>query len=268
MKKIGALVPIRLDSERLPMKALKMLCGRPVVTHLLDRIEACRNINSAKDIVVCTTKEKTDDPLVEIVESYGASIFRGEKNDLIQRFKDTVDKFNFDIILQVDGDDPLSETEYMDLTIEALLKDQSIDTSASVGLPFGVNVKSFTRTALEKVISCYRSKHNDTGFALYFTKSTICQCKEIPPLNKAHILNNARLTLDYEEDLTVFKKIFDALYKPKKVFHLSEVLTFLRSNPDIIKINNALQNINVDRSRKKLNIAYQDEYGCIQQINL
>ena len=268
MKKIGALIPIRLGSERLPTKALKIICGRPVVTHLLDRIKACKNIHSPRDIVVCTTKEKTDDPLVNIVKSYGASIFRGDKNDLIKRFKDTVDEFKFDIILQIDGDDPLSETEYMDLTIEALLKDPSIDASTSIGLPFGVNVKSFTRTALEKVISCYQSKDNDTGFALYFTKSAICVCKEIPPIDSNHILNSARLTLDYEEDLIVFKKIFEALYQPKRIFNLSEVTAFLRNNPDIITINNMLQNINLKRSREKLNIAFKDDNGRIKNIRL
>ena len=266
--KIGALIPIRLDSERLPGKALKLIKDRPIVHHLLDRVRHSQYITSSKDIVICTTNEKIDDPLIKSVQDYGASTFRGNKNDLIKRFKDATDHFKFDIILQIDGDDPVVDPDYMDLTIGALLKNQTLDASVTIGLPFGTNVKSFTKTALEKVYSCYQSKQNDTGFALYFTKSNFCKCLEIEPSNTHHILNTARLTLDYEEDLLAFEKIFDALYEPNEIFHLKEIITFLKENPTIMKINNSLQEINMNRTRKKLDIEYEDDDGTIQKIEL
>ena len=40
MTKIGALIPVRLASERLPGKALLPLGGRPVIAHLLERVFA------------------------------------------------------------------------------------------------------------------------------------------------------------------------------------------------------------------------------------
>ncbi|HAT36435.1 MAG TPA: acylneuraminate cytidylyltransferase, partial [Rhodospirillaceae bacterium] len=61
--KIGALIPIRLASERLPRKAIMTICDRPIVHHLLDRIAACRHIDDAKNIVVCTTTDSSDDEL-------------------------------------------------------------------------------------------------------------------------------------------------------------------------------------------------------------
>lgn len=266
--KIGAFIPIRLDSERLPGKALKQAAGRPIVHHLLDRVAACRNIACKTDIVVCTTTSSVDDPLVTAVNEYGASVFRGDKDDLIKRFKDCADQYGFDIILQVDGDDPLADTQYMDLTINALLDDNKLDAAVSSGLPFGINVKSFTRSALDKVYAHYRSEQNDTGFALYFIKSKLCRCLEIPPVSPRHILEDARLTLDYEEDLDVFRKIFDALYIPGEVFGLQEIVNFLKSTPKVCAINNSLQDEYMDRSREKLDIEYTDENGSIQRIDL
>jgi len=266
--KIGALIPIRLDSERLPGKALKLLQGRPVVHHLLDRVLHSQHITSKKNAVVCTTCEKTDDPLIKSIQDYGASIYRGNKNDLIQRFKDANDHFKFDIILQIDGDDPLVDPDYMDLTIDALLKNPTLDAAVTVGIPSGTNVKSFTKVALEKVYSRYKSENNDTGFALYFIKSNLCKCLEIEPSNNDHILNEARLTLDYKEDLLVFENIFKALYKTNKIFHLQEVITFLKQNPHIMKINNSLQETYMNRTRQKLDIDYKDEDGTIQKIEL
>jgi spore coat polysaccharide biosynthesis protein SpsF len=266
--KIGAFIPIRLDSERLPGKAIKKAAGRPIVHHLLDRVVACRNIKSKSDVVVCTTAAAVDDPLVETVHQYGASVFRGDKDDLIKRFKDGADQYQFDIILQVDGDDPLAETDYMDLTIEALLADPELDAAVSTGLPFGVNVKSFTRRALDKVYAHYKSENNDTGFALYFIKSSICTCKNIAPVSEAHVYDKARLTLDYAEDLEVFRRIFDALYVPGQVFGLQELINFLKANPDTVNHNNGLQDSYMDRSRQKLDIEYTDENGHLQRIDL
>ena len=266
--KIGSFIPIRLDSERLPEKALKIINGRPVVYHLLDRVAASQNLKSLRDIVVCTTHDPLDDQLATAVADYGASIFRGDKLDLIKRFKDAADTFGFDIILQIDGDDPLADTEYMDLTINALLKDKTLDAAVTKDLPFGVNVKSFTRAALEKVYNHYQSKNNDTGFGLYFIKSKICKCLEIFPSKKEHRLEKARLTLDYQEDLEVFEEIFSALYKPDKVFGLEEIIKFLKSNPHIIEINKGLQESYLSRSREILNIEYRNDNGYTERIEL
>lgn len=156
----------------------------------------------------------------------------------------------------------------MDLTIEALINNQELDAAVSTGLPFGINVKSFTRTALEKVYTHYISENNDTGFALYFIKSSICTCQEIPPVSSDHVLEKARLTLDYEEDLTVFRRIFEALYIPGKVFHLKELIDFLKRSPEIININSDLQDSYMDRSRQKLDIEYTDDNGNLQRIDL
>ncbi len=264
--KIGAFIPIRLDSERLPGKALKDMVGRPVVHHLLDRTAACSHIESPKDIVVCTTSESGNNPLVEAVEAYGASVFRGDKDDLIKRFKDAADAFRFDIVVQVDGDDPLCDTEYMDLTVDALLADPRLDTAVTMGLPFGINVKSFTRTAIDKVFAHYTSTENDTGFALYFTRSNLCRCYRIEPRTPDHVLEEARLTLDYEEDLEVFRRIFEALYKPGEVFGLTEVVRFLKAHPEVAAINSGLQERYMERSRQKLDIEYMNTDGTLQRI--
>jgi spore coat polysaccharide biosynthesis protein SpsF len=266
--KIGAFIPIRLDSERLPGKAMKDAAGRPIVYHLLDRIAAASCIASPRDIVVCTTPEPGNDRLVEAVERYGASAFRGDKDDLIRRFKDANDQFGFDIIVQVDGDDPLCDPQYMDLVAEALVNDPALDSAVTKGLPFGVNVKAFTRAALDKVVQHYKSFRNDTGFALYFIKSDLCRCREIAPVSADHMLNEARLTLDYDADLDVFRRILEALYQPGHVASLADVVRFLRTHPDVMAINANLQEAYMERSRQKLDIEYSDLSGASRRIEL
>lgn len=264
--KIGALIPIRLASERLPGKALKDICGRPVVHHLLDRIAACRHIHDTADIVICTTEETTDDALLPVAENFGASVFRGSSIDILRRFGDAMEKFGFDAVVQADGDDPLSATEYMDLTMDRLLADQDADIVSVTGVPLGTATKSFSRTAMDKVLDAYRTVSNDTGFAYFFTKTGLCNSIEIKPISEQHIHDTARLTLDYEADLELFRTIFEALYKPGAVFGLDDVVSFLNQNPDTLTLNAHVDKEYWKRHSAKTVIEFEDSSGRIQRI--
>lgn len=266
MTRIGALIPIRLASERLPGKAIRQICGRPVVHHLLDRVCASRFIDDPKRVVVCTTEDTSDDPLVEIVESYGASVFRGSRDDIIRRFHDAMVAFDLDAVIQVDGDDPLTETLYMDRTMEALLADPELGIVTCEGLPLGTASKSFSRVAMEKVIQHYRSGQNDTGFIYFFTKTGLFKTGTVKVEGPKHVNDRIRLTLDYEEDFALFVRIFETLYRSGEVFGLAEVVELARRQPELMEINGNLNEQYWRRTREKAKLEYQDESGTVHSI--
>lgn len=266
--KIGALVPIRLASERLPSKALKDICGRPVVYHLLDRVAACSYIGDPRHVVVCTTTAASDDPLVEAVERYGCSVFRGSVDDIIVRFADAMAAHGFDAVVQADGDDPLSSTEYMNATMRQLLGDSSIDIVTVNGLPLGTATKSFSAAAMRKVLSAYQAGRNDTGFIYYFTKTDICRHIAIDVENALHRHDTARLTLDYEVDLKLFRDIFAELYEPGKIFGLAEVVALLNSRPDLVASNLSVNDEYWSRTAEKAKLQYRDAAGNSRSIKI
>lgn len=260
-QKIGALIPVRLASERLPGKALRELAGRPVIYHLLDRVVASRHIAAARDVVVCTTEDTGDDPLVRAVEDYGASVFRGARDDIVRRFADAIAAFGFDAVIQADGDDPLSDTEYMDLALDRLLAEEGLGIVTVQGLPLGTATKAFTHTAMDTVLAHYRAGVNDTGFIYFFTKTGLVRQAEIGPISRDHVLDDVRLTLDYEVDLELFQHIFAALYRHNAVFGLAEVVAFLRSNPDVVALNAGLEEAYWQRTRDKAHLEFTDTAG-------
>lgn len=266
--KIGALIPVRLASERLPGKALADISGRPMIAHLLDRVAASRFINSRQDVVVCTTTAASDDPLVAAVEAEGCSVFRGSVDDIILRFGDAMKHFGFDAVIQADGDDPLSATESMDLTTEALLADSTLDIVTIRGLPLGTATKSFTVGAMDKVLKHYRTQQNDTGFIYFFTKSGLCRHVELNADNPAWRHDAARLTLDYEADLELFRRVFSAMYKSGAVFGLAEVVAFLNRNPDIVKLNLDLQDEYWRRTAEKVKLEFVTADGSVRDIGV
>lgn len=263
--KTGALIPIRLGSERLHRKAIRTICGKPVVYHLLDRVAASKHLDK-KDVVVCTTEDSNDDDLVRIVEKYGARCFRGSTDDLIHRFFHAMKEFKFDAVIQVDGDDPLCDTYYMDLTLERLLGNSSLDIVLTEGLPLGVNSKSFTWKAMQTVYDHYKTEKNDTGFIYFFTKTGLCNIEIIKPEKKEHVLDEARLTLDYEEDFLCFEAIFNALYRENQVFGIDDFVPFLKANPQIMQINNQLNEKYFQRHAEKSKFEFEDMNGSLQQF--
>ncbi len=265
--KIGALVPVRLQSERLPGKALMPLAGRPVIAHLLDRIAASEYITDRRNVVVCTTEDPDDDVLASVVEQEGCSIFRGSKDDIIARFAGAMRHFDFDAVIQADGDDPLSATEYMDRTMAALLSDAALDIVTVENVPLGTATKSFRRRGMDLVEKFYRTNKNDTGFIYFFTKSGLCR-HLILQSELEHRLDNVRLTLDYQVDFDVFEKIFNALYRAGEVFSLLDTITFLKDNPSIAGMNLEVEKEYWKRTADKAVLHFEDEAGAVRKIEL
>lgn len=265
--KRGILIPIRLASERLPGKALLDVGGRPALHHLLDRCLACRYVERGQ-IVVCTTREASDDPLVDAVEAWGARAWRGPTDDLIRRFSEAVEGLGFNHIVEADGDDLFCATEYMDLCFEALVVDPALDVVTCDDLPLGVAPRAFTCEAMRKVLAVYASEQNDTAFFHLFTHTGICRTRVLAPLLAGHRHNTARLTLDYAEDLAFFRCLAETLGAPGHPATLSETVAFLNTRPDVVEINSKMTAMFRRRQSEKANISYRGADGRLQNISV
>ncbi len=262
--KIGALVPVRLSSQRMPGKALMPIMGRPVLLHLLDRLFASRHLK-ARDVIVCTTTDPSDDRLVSIVESVGARVIRGSCDNIIDRFNLAVSECGFDAVIQVDGDDPCSDTTYMDLCMDRLLADPELGIVLTEGLPLGLGSKAIRASAVRTVWSNHVTQQNDTGFIYYFTRTGLCNMETVKPLRPEHVHETARLTLDYPEDLAFFEALFKELYDSKAVFGIDEITSLLRRRPDLVEINSGLDEEYWRRTQQLAQLEYRKE-GKILKI--
>lgn len=253
--KIGALVPVRLASERLPNKALLPIAGRPMITHLLDRLLASRYLSPDR-ILVCTTEEKSDDRLVPVIEETGARIFRGSRDDIIDRFYHAVRDAGFDAVIQADGDDPCTDPLYMDLCMDRLLADESIGIVVAEGLPLGLASKAIRTSAIQTVWEHHLTEHNDTGFILYFTRTGLCKKDAVYPISPDHQHETARLTLDYDEDLAFFRALFEELYTAGEIFGVEQIVSLLHHRPDLLAINAGLEMKYWQRTRALAQLEY------------
>jgi spore coat polysaccharide biosynthesis protein SpsF len=256
--RIGALIPIRLASERLPGKALMPIGGRAAVLHLLERCFASRHLQPDR-VVVCTTNEPSDDRLVPVVESTGAKVFRGSRDDIIDRFHAAVEAHGFDAVIQVDGDDPFADTGYMDKCADLLLADDSLDIVSSTGLPLGLNTKALRARAIARVREHRVTEKNDHGFILFFTETGLCSTAVIRPVSSAHEHATARVTLDYEDDLRFFNALYEAIPATNRPFGVEEIVAALKLRPSLVDINRHLNEEYWNRSRELLHLQYRSD---------
>lgn len=98
---VSALIPARLNSSRLEKKLIKDLDGIPIIVRTYKNIVST---NLFKEVIVVTDA----DEIVEILKKYNIKFLKSLKshNTGTDRIAEFADKFNSDIIVNIQGDEP------------------------------------------------------------------------------------------------------------------------------------------------------------------
>lgn len=235
--KTAIFVAVRLGSTRLPGKALFKIKGKAYIEHLITRLKSAKIPDL---IVLCTTTNGSDRPLIALAEKMGIKHFQGNEKDILVRFLDAANKYAVDVIAEADGDDVFCDPEYIDKGL-TLIAETNADFVACKELPLGVSPNIFTVKALKKICGFKKPSNTETGWGQYFTQTGLFKVEYIP-VDDADLRHpEIRLTLDYPEDFKLMTTIFDRLYTPDKLFTLKQVVK-LFEDPSIAAINECVKN--------------------------
>ena len=113
--KVLAIVQARMGSTRLPNKVMRQVDGIPLIELLLTRLSQSTAIDQ---IVLATSIDPKNIPLVQHVESLGYQSFQGSENDVLERFFFAAKQFAGDIIIRITGDCPLIDPQLVDEAID------------------------------------------------------------------------------------------------------------------------------------------------------
>ncbi len=230
--KTAILLTARLKSTRFPMKAIKLIKGRPMICHLLDRLKLATR---ADEIIICTSPNEQDDPLVKIAREEDVKFFRGHPDDVLLRLTNAAQENNVDIVINCTADNPFVEPLYIDQLIDFHIAAGN-DYSNTEGLPFGTFSYAVSSSAMVK--ACKVKDEIDTEvWGGYFTDTGLFKWDTLKVQDNAVRRPELRLTVDYPEDFALIEKIFDQLYKKNKIFSLNEIVSLCDSDPTLEKIN-------------------------------
>jgi len=234
--KTAILITARLKSTRLPLKAIKLVKGRPMIVHLIDRLRLSKR---ADDIIICTSPDPQDDPLVEIAEQENIKYFRGDPDDVLLRLTKAAEEFGVDYVVSCTADNPFVDPNYIDKLVDFHIQNKN-DFSNVDGLPFGTFSYALSYPAMVK--ACEIKDEVDTEvWGGYFTQTGMFSCGSLSVEENSVRRPELRLTVDTPEDFRLISEIFDHLYKPGKIFTLQDVVEFCDTHPEMLEINRNVQ---------------------------
>ena len=234
--KINISIEARMTSSRLPGKVLKPINGIPAIELMYQRIKDSKYIN---DIIIATTTNDTDNPLVQWCEKNNVSYFRGSEKNVYERVLGAHQKFGTDIIVQLTGDCPLISSEIIELVVEEYLNRDYDYVVKSREFPIGLGIAVFSKKILESVQNerelTYEDKEHVTPYLYTSGKYTIFRI----PAKEKYIMPELSITLDTKEDFEVIENIckhFDTI-----LFSVEDIINYAKVNPSLMKINETIQ---------------------------
>ena len=232
------IIQARTDSTRLPNKMLKEIQGKPLILHVIERVMHAKSLDK---IVLATTTRAVDTPLADLVHAHGIPVYRGECDDVLDRYYQVATQFHADVIVRITGDCPLIDPHVIDQVVQVYLHHhyEYVTNTLQPTYPDGLDVEvvsyeTLTKAWKEATLSSER-EHVTAYIRNHPEKFTQYDVKNPVDLSKL------RWTVDNQEDLEFVREIFKRLYTKEKIFYMEEILTLLKEHPELQELNAGIQ---------------------------
>lgn len=166
MTNIVAIIPARMGSSRFPGKPMASILGMPMIGHVYERVRRCRSL-SATHIATC------DREIFDYITSIGGQAVM--TSDAHERASDrcaealrTVEQrtgAHADIVVMVQGDEPMTHPDMIDEAIAPMLADPGI-LITNLAAPVATEQERIDRNCIKVVM-------DGAGNALYFSREPI-----------------------------------------------------------------------------------------------
>ena len=117
--KVVAIIQARMSSSRLPGKVLKKVQNKTLIEILIYRLLLSKRIDK---IIIAITLNTSDDILARHLDEKGYQYFRGNEQNVLDRYYKAAIQTNASTIVRITGDCPLIDPSVVDSTIEKFLK--------------------------------------------------------------------------------------------------------------------------------------------------
>lgn len=233
---IEVFVQARMGSTRLPGKVLMPVLGKPLLGYLCERL---KRVSKANAFRILTSTEKEDDLIANFCVENGISFFRGNLENVLDRYYQAALVYQPDAIVRITADCPLIDPHLIDQVIETYIKAfpqyDYVSNSLERTFPRGMDSEIFSIDALTKTYQQAKKKEEQEHVTLHiYTNPQHFRCFNVSSLLN---LSRYRLTVDTLEDFQLIKIIIENLYPTNPQFSMQDILNLLIKNPDFVKIN-------------------------------
>lgn len=168
-----ALIPARMGSTRFPGKPLAAETGKPLIQHVVERVQQCETIGR---VVVATDDQR----IVDAVVGFGGEAVMtdpahpngtsrlAEAADILEK----TGQVRFNLIVNVQGDEPEVPAATIDTLVRGLAADADADM-ATLASPFEAGEDPANPNVVKLVL-------DRRGRAMYFSRSPIPHVRDAP----------------------------------------------------------------------------------------
>ena len=211
---------------------MKLIQDTPMIEILIKRLSKSKLINQ---IIVATSINDENTPLVNHLESLNIECEIGSEEDVLSRYYNAAKKNQVDVVVRITGDCPLVDADLVDRCIREFVdKDVSYVSNVSpCTFPDGLDVEVFSFEALEDAYlknTHSTEKEHVTPYIINSDKYKKSNIKHSRDLSKS------RWTVDEVLDFEVIKEVFN-YFSPNVYFSWEEVVKLEAENPDIFSKN-------------------------------
>ena len=229
MKIIG-LVQARMGSTRLPGKVMKPIEGKPLVGHIISRLNSVKSLDR---VVLATTKDIKNDILENYCLENNVLVYRHhEENDIAGRLYEASKLFQSDAILKINADCPLVDPLHMNRLVNIFIENKGkydfVSNKINDTLPEGFGMELINHKTLKW---CNQNLHSDIDreLTVMWIIKNISKFQYYCYKNSKN-LNHFKYTVDTPEDFKRISSIFNKLYKHNNIFGLKEVISLTNSS--------------------------------------
>ena len=234
--RVFAIIQARMGSTRLPGKVLKTLAGRSMLSHVIERLQAARELTG---VVVATTTEAADKPVVRLAKEAGVPVYSGSVDDVLGRFSAAAQMVQADAIARITADCPLIDPVTVDQAARFFLESDFdiVDEGPDKVLPRGLDVSVFSMQALlraDKLAWDSASREHVTPYLYQHPEEfKVGYYPSRPELHHPEW----RLCVDEQADFRLLEEIYERLYHPGAIIDMLEVARLLQQEPSLLAIN-------------------------------
>jgi len=230
--KVVAIVQARMGSTRLPNKVMKPIGGVPMIELLLMRLTQSRQIDQ---IVLATSTDERNIPLVAHVRKLGYTCVQGSENDVLDRYLLAAHQVKADAVVRITGDCPLIDPVLVDQAVENF-RSSGVDylsNTAPATFPDGLDTEVFTVKALERAGKESKEAFDHEHVTPYLRRPGLFKTTALKHMED---LSGLRWTVDEPADFDVVSQVF-AYFAPNIHFRWTEVLDLQRKQPELFAAN-------------------------------
>jgi spore coat polysaccharide biosynthesis protein SpsF (cytidylyltransferase family) len=231
-----AVIPARMNSSRLPGKVMIPVMGKPLLGHLIDRLQLC---NGLDEILVATTIGGGNDAIRAYCEGRNVPVFRGSELDVLERLVQALEWREAETGVLVFGDCPLIDPAIVTRAVNffgSLGQYDFVGNDLSTTWPPGMETEVFKVNALAD--SAQRC--TDTNIREHAT----LYLRQHPDLYRLHNLDapphlhrpELSLEVDVSEDLMVIEAIMTE-FNGRADITLKEIISYMDENPALAACN-------------------------------